>query len=498
METFSQIALPAELQQSLAHLKYTHPTPIQAQAIPHALEGKDVMGLAATGTGKTAAFGVPLVNRLIREPDSKALILAPTRELAAQIFEVIKGLTYMAPQIKPVLVVGGARMSAQIRHVQTPSARVLVATPGRLNDLIKQGRIQLKNVKVLVLDEADRMLDMGFAPQLEIIRRLLPEQRQTLLFSATMPREILDLTTRYLKNPVKVSVETPGGQVVNERIEQDIIKTTSTEKNGIVLDQLIARKGSVLIFTRTKSRTDRLARFLFDHGVEVARIHGDRSQGQRNAALQGFRNGAFRVLVATDIAARGIDISHIAHVVNYDLPMTPEDYVHRVGRTARGSVGTGKALSLLTEEDAPLWARICRAAGMPNTAFSAQETRFQSSRPAPARQGGGAGGGGARRGGFSRGPSRGADPGRSEQPRFGQRVERAPRADFRDAAPSGGGAQGAGRFSAPAPRGIGRAPSSGAFGGRPAFGSRPSSGGGPRSGGFGARPASQGFKGPRS
>lgn len=356
MEHFNELKLPSFLMKALKKMNFERPTPIQAQAIPAALGGRDLIGCAQTGTGKTASFCVPLLTQLAQSPKSTALILAPTRELGIQILEVLKKLTEFAPEIKTTLLIGGTPMQPQMRQLQK-KPRIIVATPGRLVDHLNRRSVHFRDLAFLVLDEADRMLDMGFAPQLNQILPHLPKQRQTLFFSATLPTDIENLSQKYLRDPIRITV----GQVsrVQEKINQNLVQTTAGKKNDVLLDELNARSGSVLIFARTQIRTDRLARFLEEYGHAVARLHGGRTQGQRNSAVSGFRDGKFRILVATDIAARGIDISHIAHVINYDLPQATEDYVHRIGRTARGGA-QGEALSLITPEDHSAWRQICR------------------------------------------------------------------------------------------------------------------------------------------
>ena len=356
MNNFNEIQIPETLRTALKAMSFEVPTPIQAKAIPLALERKDVIGCAQTGTGKTAAFCIPIVSRLLKSPQKMALVLVPTRELASQISEVLKKLTAFSPEITTVFLIGGAPMQPQIRALLR-KPRVIVATPGRLVDHLKRGSISLFSTEILVLDEADRMLDMGFAPQLNEILRFLPKARQTLFFSATMPMDIEKLSTRFLKSPVRVTVGTLSQPV--QKIQQSVVQTTTSKKNDTLMDELNLRKGSVLIFARTQIRTDRVARYLAEFGHPVTRLHGGRTQGQRNSAVAGFRDGKFRILVATDIAARGIDISHIAHVINYDLPQAPEDYVHRIGRTARAGAD-GEAVSLLTPEDKAQWREISR------------------------------------------------------------------------------------------------------------------------------------------
>lgn len=356
MLTFKELNLPQALERALVDMKYQQPTPIQAQAIPVALTNRDLIGCAQTGTGKTAAFCIPLITNLLKSPRKNALILVPTRELATQIDEVLENLTRHLPEMKTALLIGGLAMSPQVKALWK-KPRIIVATPGRLVDHLRRGNVSLSTAEMLVLDEADRMLDMGFAPQLNEVLRFLPKNRQTLFFSATLPNDILKLAAKYLKDPIRVTVGAVSQPV--RKIVQSTVQTTNGNKNNALVDELNARKGSVLIFARTKKRTDRVARYLTECGYKTSRIHGDRSQKQRNDAIDGFRAGHFRILVATDIAARGIDISHIAHVINYDLPMVPEDYVHRIGRTARAGA-EGQALSLLTPEDKAQWREIAK------------------------------------------------------------------------------------------------------------------------------------------
>jgi len=362
MSTFEQFGLPPSIGKALQALKFETPTPIQVKAIPPGLEGRDVMGMAQTGTGKTAAFAIPMCVRLMANPQASALILAPTRELAMQIHEFVKELAGKNFNLSPALVIGGMSMRQQNNQLRAGS-RILIATPGRLVDHLRSQPKLLWHSSILVLDEADRMLDMGFAPQLKQIFRHLPKARQTMMFSATFPPEIKRMANELLHKPVECSVGQPSTAV--QKINQAIVQTTQKEKNGVLLDELNAREGSVLIFTRTKHRTDRLSKYLDSYGYRVTRIHGNRTQGQRKQAIDGFRSGAFRILVATDIAARGLDIADIAHVINYDLPQVPEDYIHRIGRTARNGKG-GQALAMLTPEDRTMWRSISRIAKFDN------------------------------------------------------------------------------------------------------------------------------------
>ncbi|HWF58972.1 MAG TPA: DEAD/DEAH box helicase [Nitrospira sp.] len=345
---FHALGLSEALLQDLAHAGFASPTPIQERAIPPALAGRDVIGCAQTGTGKTAAFVIPIIERLALLPKGQpqALILAPTRELALQTLATIEKLG-RSRRISATIIVGGADMQAQVRGLrQRPD--ILVATPGRLLDHMWNGTVLLSSIKMLVLDEADRMLDMGFAPQINQILDALPEQRQTLLFSATLPADLARLAQASVNSPVRVMVA-PSATTA-EGITQAVHYTSHADKSDLLLSLLKADQATALVFTRTKHRADRLGRMLGSAGHRVAVLHGDRSLSQRRTALEGFRRGAFRVLVATDIAARGIDVANIGHVINFDLPNCPEDYVHRIGRTARMKT-TGRATSFVTGED---------------------------------------------------------------------------------------------------------------------------------------------------
>jgi ATP-dependent RNA helicase RhlE len=346
--SFHTLGLSEPLLRDLTAAGLLVPTPIQAQAIPLALEGRDVIGCAQTGTGKTAAFVVPMIERLAVLPKGQpqALILAPTRELALQIFDSIEKLG-RSHRISATVIVGGSDMQAQIRGLrQRPD--ILVATPGRLLDHMWNGTVNLAPIRILVLDEADRMLDMGFAPQINQILDALPLERQTLLFSATLPTDVTRLVQASLNGAVRVMVTPPS--TTAEGVTQALHHTTSHEKTRLLVSLLGVERGTVLVFARTKSRVDRLGQTLEQAGHRVAVIHGDRTLPQRLRALDGFKRGQVRILVATDIAARGIDVANIGHVVNYDLPNSPEDYIHRIGRTARMKM-TGRATSFVTSED---------------------------------------------------------------------------------------------------------------------------------------------------
>ena len=345
---FNNLSLSEAILRDIAKAGFHEPTPVQVQAIPPGLAGRDVLGCAQTGTGKTAAFVIPMVERLAGKSEGfpRGLVLSPTRELAIQTQEAITKLGH-SRRVYATTIVGGADMNAQIRGLrQRPD--IIVATPGRLLDHMWNGTINLMKMQILVLDEADRMLDMGFAPQINQILEALPEERQTLLFSATMATDLADLARASVKDPVRVTIGRSAAPA--ERADQALHHTTREDKTKLLLTLLEQDRDSVLVFTRTKHGADRLGRALGNSGHRVAVIHGNRSLSQRRAALEGFRRGTFRVLVATDIAARGIDVANIGHVVNYDLPNTPEDYIHRIGRTARVKA-SGRATSFVTADD---------------------------------------------------------------------------------------------------------------------------------------------------
>ena len=346
---FGELGLSGKSLALLARAGFEAPTPIQAQAIPPALEGKDVIGCAATGTGKTLAFVLPILERLEGKHGTRALVLAPTRELALQIGAEMERFGH-GRKVRSAVVIGGVGMSPQT-HAFQQGVEVIIATPGRLNDHLDHGTARLDQIEILVLDEADRMLDMGFLPQLRRILQRLPRKRQSLLFSATMAGEVAKFSRESLKDPVRVDIVRSGATA--ERAEQQVFLVGEEEKTALLLALLEQDDLSTLVFTRTKRRADRLSKALARAGHKVSVIHGDRSQSQRDHALDGFRAGSSRVLVATDIAARGIDVAEIGHVVNFDLPHVPEDYVHRVGRTARAEA-SGRASSFASPDEQDL------------------------------------------------------------------------------------------------------------------------------------------------
>ena len=346
---FSSLKLHPDLLKGIKELGFTRPTPIQEAAIPPALAGRDVLACAMTGSGKTAAFLLPILHKLIGRPrgTTRALVLTPTRELAAQILEDLNDLAVHTP-ITGASVFGGVGMGPQ-EHAFRSGVDVLVATPGRLLDHFRMPYAKLAGVEHLVLDEADRMLDMGFLPDIRRVLRHLPQKRQTLFFSATMPAPIVTLTREMLRNPESIQLGRKPAPAVG--ITQAVYPVSQELKSALLVTLL--RRGEMqeaLVFTRTKHRANRLADYLARHGIKAERIHGNRSQSQRTEALAGFKNGKYRVLVATDIAARGIDVEALGHVVNFDVPKAAEDYIHRVGRTARAEM-TGDAFTLVSPDE---------------------------------------------------------------------------------------------------------------------------------------------------
>lgn len=354
MKSFDQLDLPAILQDLLKQEKFLVPTPIQEKTIPLILEGKNIVASAQTGSGKTLAYILPMISEVIKNQKSNGLVLAPTRELAKQIADVARVFTEKLPNTKVSLVVGGSDMRRQTKALKK-NPQIIVATPGRLNDHLNRRNIKLDQVKILVLDEGDRMLDMGFAPQIDEIFKFLKGRTQTLLYTATMPQKMKTIVKKYMSQPVEISAG-PTSQPVSN-VTQRAIFTTRKKKEDLLIDELNKRKGSVIIFTKTKRGADSLSKSLKEIGFKVSKIHGDRTQGQRNKAIIQFKEGRSSILCATDVAARGIDIPTVKHVINYDLPMVDEDYVHRIGRTARNGA-SGEALSLLAPTDKNTWLKI--------------------------------------------------------------------------------------------------------------------------------------------
>ncbi len=356
MSDFSQFGLPAQLNAALERMKYNTPTPIQQQAIPLALKGHDILGSAQTGTGKTAAFGIPLVAKILGNPRGNAIVLTPTRELASQVMEVITQLLGQRSFVQAVLLIGGDSMHKQTAQLRM-RPRIIVGTPGRINDHLERGNLILHDTNFLVLDETDRILDIVFGIQIDRIVKFLPQTRQTLMFSATLPPEIVKMSAKYLKNPERIAVGAVNTPIT--KIQQEIIHVNDSGKYDELNRQIAARNGSIIVFVKTKRGADRLCERLNKQGNKTDTIHGDLHQRKREKVIQGFRDMKFRILVATDIAARGLDIPHIEHVINYDLPQCPEDYIHRIGRTARNG-SEGSAVCFISPDDGLKWRAIHR------------------------------------------------------------------------------------------------------------------------------------------
>jgi ATP-dependent RNA helicase RhlE len=348
MKTFSELSLSAPLKNNLAKHGFAQPTPVQAQSIPPALAGRDLVATAQTGTGKTLAFVLPIIHRLQELPSPygvRAVILSPTRELALQTHDTFAKMS-AGTAIRAAIAVGGLNERTQLQSIR--KAQVLIATPGRLFDFLSRQLLDLGGVVMLVLDEADRMLDMGFLPTIQKIMATMPAERQTLFFSATIETSVKHLVETHVRNAVRIEVGSTTRRI--EKVALHLYEVEQDRKLGLLERMLRQEQGSFLVFARTKRGADRLSKKLAREGVRTAAIHGDRSQNQRNHALRGFQEGQYRVLVATDVAARGIHVEGISHVVNYDLPQVPEDFIHRVGRTGRaGARGTASTFAMRSE-----------------------------------------------------------------------------------------------------------------------------------------------------
>ena len=429
LTTFNDFGLAAPILKALGEEGYDTPTPIQTQAIPLVMEGRDLLGIAQTGTGKTAAFSLPIINRFAQERKQlmrrgcRALILSPTRELASQIADNIR-IYGRHLRVSTEVVFGGIPINKQIRTLER-GVDILVATPGRLLDLIDRRALTLEHVEVLVLDEADQMLDLGFIHALKRVVTLVPRDRQSLFFSATMPKAIGSLADAFLSNPAKVSVK-PAATTV-ERVSQQVVFVSSGQKQSLLKhilgDETITR---VLVFTRTKHGADRVVKLLDRDGIPAAAIHGNKSQGQRERALDEFKKGKCRVLVATDIAARGIDVDDVSHVINFELPNVPESYVHRIGRTARAGA-EGAAISFCNGEERAYLRDIERTTRMTVPVMPLPKGFVPENEPleaAPAKRPGGRSGGGRPGGAFAGKPGGGAPGGQrqgaKQRRRFGE------------------------------------------------------------------------------
>ena len=356
MDNFLNLGISKEILFNLKSLNLVKPTPVQQRAIVPGFEGKDILAIANTGTGKTAAFGIPIIQRLNQNKSLSALILSPTRELSIQIGKHLRELMGKNINIKSAVLIGGDSMKKQIELIKK-KPRIIIGTPGRIYDHINRKTLNLKSINILVLDETDRMLDLGFIQQIQKIINFLPSKKQTLLFSATLPKNIRNISTKYLFNPVNISVEKK--EKILQNINHITLNINQGEKYNKLLQELDTREGSVIVFMKTKHSSKKIYLKLLKDGQSVNTIHGNIRQNKRINILNKFRNQKFRVLVATDIAARGLDIPHIEHVINYDLPQRTEDYIHRIGRTARAGK-KGSALSFISENDKKIWKMISK------------------------------------------------------------------------------------------------------------------------------------------
>lgn len=379
MTTFDSFGIPAFLSASLNRMTIKIPTPIQGKAIPPGLEGHDILASAQTGTGKTIAYLIPLITNLFKDSQSSALILAPTRELATQIQDAARAL--VGKNLGIALVIGGESMGKQLSALKS-KPRLIIGTPGRITDHLNRRTLHLSETRFLVLDETDRMLDMGFSEALKKIVHCLPQKRQTFMFSATMPPSIKTLSLTYLTNPQHISVGSTTTPTL--QVKQETLQTSTAEKFPSLIKELNTREGSIIIFVKTKHGADRLAEKLSRQDHPAAAIHGDLRQRKRDEVLRNFRNLKNRIIVATDLAARGLDVPHIKHVINYDLPQCPEDYIHRIGRTGRAGK-EGSALSLISPEDGQKWRRIHKlispGEARQETMKSGESQKKQRSRP---------------------------------------------------------------------------------------------------------------------
>jgi len=356
MKAFTELNLNSSLMQSITRMQFKIPTPIQAQAIPPALLGKDVLGTAQTGTGKTLCYGIACLNKLLTDKSSGALIICPTRELAVQVGEVLEGLIEPKMNIKSSTLIGGESMQKQLKQLRR-RPRLIIGTPGRLNDHLQRKSLRLNETYFLVLDETDRMLDMGFTPQIEQILKYVPKRHQTLLFSATLPQNIIRIAERYLNEPTRIRVGSTTTPIT--KIKQEIMQVSEGDKYNVLLNQLHNRTGSILLFVKTKRNADKMVDRLREDGHSCDCMHGNLRQSKRQRTLIAFRAEKIRILVSTELAARGLDVPSIQHVINYHLPQVPEDFIHRIGRTARAGA-EGCALTFITPNDRQMWNEIQR------------------------------------------------------------------------------------------------------------------------------------------
>ena len=354
MNNFESLSLSEGIKKALKKINFDKPTPIQAQSIPIGIQGKDILGSAQTGTGKTAAYSIPLIESLLKADKSMALVLTPTRELAKQVMDVITSLLSDLNHISTACLIGGEQMTRQLRQLKK-RPRIIVGTPGRINDHLDRKSLKLSEAKFLVLDEMDRMLDMGFGVQIDRILKFVPKDRQTLLFSATIPKEIEKLSLKYLTNPERVSIGATN--IVATNIDHEVLEIKQEVKYSKLIEEINNRYGSILIFVKTKHATDKMAKNLTKDGFKSQSLNGNLRQNKRDKVMKDFRNQKFRILVATDIAARGLDVPHIENVINFDLPQLAEDFIHRMGRTGRAGA-VGSAISFISPRDLSKWNEI--------------------------------------------------------------------------------------------------------------------------------------------
>ena len=356
MQNFNQLGLSEESLKILKGLNFGKPTPIQEKVIPLALKGIDILGTAQTGSGKTISYVLPIVENLRNNVNSKFLILTPTRELAEQVYNVVKIFLGYGKPFKAINLIGGKGIYSQINQLKR-NPQIIIGTPGRINDHLERKSLNLKNCSLVVLDEMDRMLDMGFGYQVDMILKFIDKRRQMILLSATLPPQILKISTKYLSDPSRISIK--NNEVLETNIKQRIINTIPNEKIKVLVEQIEEREGSILIFVKTKIGADKVVKKLKAKSIKANALHGGMRQNKRSKIMQNFRDEKFRILVATDIASRGLDVPHIEHIINYDMPQASEDFIHRIGRTARaGSVG--EAVSFLTPKDSRIWKSIER------------------------------------------------------------------------------------------------------------------------------------------
>jgi superfamily II DNA/RNA helicase len=354
MNSFTSFGLSKTLEKSILNMGFISPTSVQEKSIPLALEGRDLLGSAQTGTGKTGAFAIPLIQKLMRDEMSTALVLTPTRELAKQVLSVIEGLLFGQNAINISCLIGGEQITKQLKQLRR-RPRIVVGTPGRINDHLIRKSLKLDKAKFIVLDETDRMLDMGFGVQIDRILKYIPKERQTLMFSATLPEQIIKLSKKYLTNPERVSIGKTN--VIAQNINNEIIKIKKEDKYNLLLEQLENREGTILIFVKTKHGTVKMAKNLSHDHFTSEPLNGNLRQNKRDTVMRKFREKKFRIMVATDIAARGLDVPHIEHVINYDLPQLAEDYIHRLGRTGRAN-SIGSAVTFVSSKELDKWEEI--------------------------------------------------------------------------------------------------------------------------------------------